>query len=64
MKYRQLLSEHDLVTQISDHDLDTGVQIIADAIFDASEKSIPNKVVNIRPNDYPCITCNIKITNT
>ena len=61
VKYRQLLSEHDLVTQIRDHDLDTGVQIIADAIFDAAEKSIPNKVVNIRPNDYPWITCNIKL---
>ena len=55
VKYRQLLSVNDLVTQIRDHDLDTGVQIIADAIFDAAEKSIPNKV-NIRPKDYPWIT--------
>ena len=36
-------------------------KIIADAIFDAAEKSIPNKVVNIRPNDYPWISCNIKL---
>ena len=61
VKYRQLLSEHDIVTQIRDHDLDTGVQIIADAIFDAAEKSIPNKVVNIRPYDYPWLTRNIKL---
>ena len=37
------------------------MQIIADAIFDAAEKSIANKVVNIRPNDHPWITCNIKL---
>ena len=37
------------------------MQIIADAIFDAAEKSIPNKVVNIRPNDHPWIICNIKL---
>ncbi|MCG8046087.1 MAG: reverse transcriptase family protein, partial [Candidatus Thiodiazotropha taylori] len=59
-KYRQILNEHDLVTQIREHDLETGVQIITDAIFDAAEKSIPNKIVTIRPNDHPWITCHIK----
>ena len=59
-KYRQLLSEYDLVNHIRETDLDTSVQIITDAIFDAAEKSIPNKTVNICPNDYPWITCHIK----
>ena len=59
-KYRQLLSEHDLSTRVRQNDIDTSVQIINDAIFDAAEKSIPNKVVTIRPNDYPWITCYIK----
>ena len=59
-KYRQLLSEHDLSTRVMQNDIDKSVQIINDAIFDAAEKSIPNKVVTIRPNDYPWITCYIK----
>ena len=59
-KYRQILSEHDLPNRIRGNELDTSVQIVADAIFDAAEKSIPNKIVNIRPSDYPWITCHIK----
>ena len=60
VKFRHILSEHDLPEQIRGKELDTSVQIVADAIFDAAEKSIPNKIVNIRPNDYPWITCHIK----
>ena len=59
-KYRQLLSEHDLANQVRGNELDTNVQVIANAIFDAAEKAIPNKIVNIRPSDYPWITCHIK----
>ena len=59
-KYRQILSEHDLPNRIRGNELDTSAQIVADAIFDAAEKSIPNKIVNIRPSDYPWITCHIK----
>ena len=59
-KYRQLLREHDLTNKIRNKELDSSVQIVADAIFDAAEKSIPNKLVNIRPSDYPWITCHIK----
>ena len=40
--------------------MDASVQIVADAIFNAADKSIPNKIVNIRPTDYPWITCHIK----
>ena len=59
-KYRQLLREHGLTNKIRNKELDSSVQIVADAIFDAAEKSIPNKLVNIRPSDYPWITCHIK----
>lgn len=54
--YRRLLSEHDLANQVRNTEPDTSVQIISDAIFDAADKSIPNKIVNICPNDYPWIT--------
>ena len=59
-KYRQLLSEHDLVNKIRNTEPDTSTIIISDAIFDAADKSIPNKIVNIYPNDYPWITSYIK----
>ena len=55
-KYRQLLREHDLTNKIRNKELDSSVQSVADAIFDA----IPNKLVNIRPSDYPWITCHNK----
>ena len=59
-KYRQILSEHDLPNRIRGNELDASVQIVADAIFNAADKSIPNKIVSIRPTDYPWITCHIK----
>ena len=59
-KYRQILSEHDLPNRIRGNELDASVQIVTDAIFNAADKSIPNKIVNIRPIDYPWITCHIK----
>ena len=55
-KFRQILSEQDLVSQVRQNDLDTSVQIMTDAIFNAADQSIPNRVVTIRPNDYPWIT--------
>ena len=59
-KYRQILSEHDLPNRIRGNELDASVQIVSDAIFNAADKSIPNKIVNIRPTDYPWITSHIK----
>ena len=59
-KYRQLLSEQDLPNKIKNHELDDSIQIVAGAIYDAADKSIPNKIVYIRPSDYPWITCHIK----
>ena len=60
VKNRQLLSEHDLANHVRDTEPNTSVQIISDAIFDAADKSIPNEIVNICPNDYPWITTYIK----
>ena len=59
-KFREILREHDLATQIQHTDINTGVQQITEAVFDAASKSIPNKTVTIRPNDHPWITCHIK----
>ena len=43
-KYRQLLTEHDLANQVRYTEPNTSVQIISDVIFDAADKSIPNKI--------------------
>ena len=61
------IKNSDTFFHISTQNIDCGYslepprRIIADAIFDEAEKSIPNKVVYIRPNDYPYITCSIKL---
>ena len=46
--------------QIRNKDIDTGVEILTEAIFEAAHKSIPNKIITVRPNDHPWITCHIK----
>lgn len=59
-KYREKLQEQTLENLVSGNDIDSNVQLITKAIFDAAEKSIPNKIVTIRSNDHPWITCQIK----
>ena len=62
-KYRRLLSESELVTQLEqDSDIigSSNVKLINQTILKAAENSIPNKVVTIKPNDHPWITCHIK----
>lgn len=60
-KFRELLSSYDLVNKLeSDVNIDSNVNTINQAIREASEKSIPNKIVIIRPNDHPWITCTIR----
>ena len=60
-KYRRLLSESELVTQLEqDSDISSNVKLINQTILKAAEISIPNKVVTIKPNDHPWITCHIK----
>ena len=46
--------------QIRNEDIDTGVEILIGAIFEAAHKSIPNNIIMVRPNDHPWITCHIK----
>ena len=59
-KYRELLTEFHLENAAEQSDVENSVQIVQAAIFEAAEKSIPNKTVTIRPNDHPWITCRIK----
>ncbi|MCG8077783.1 MAG: reverse transcriptase family protein, partial [Candidatus Thiodiazotropha taylori] len=60
-KYRTILSESNLVDKIEhDHNMDCNIKDIMDVILDAADKSIPNKVVTIKPNEHPWITCGIK----
>ena len=60
-RYRTLLSESDLENEIErNSNIDDNVQYLAAAILRASEESVPNKTVTIRPNDHPWITCHIK----
>ena len=59
-KFREILREHYLAAQIQHNNIDTGLQQITEAVFDAASKSIPNKTVTTRHNDHPWITCHIK----
>ena len=49
-----------LENAVEQNEIENSVQIVQAAIFEAAEKSIPNKTVIIHPNDHPWITCHIK----
>ena len=56
-KYREQLTNYDLQNKIeSNSNIDDNVLCIADCIMQASQESIPNKIVTIRPNENPWIT--------
>ena len=60
-KYRLELSErniHEITHLISN--IDQNIKDITEAIMQAADKSIPNKIVTIKPSDHPWITCHIK----
>ena len=60
-KFRELLSEASLENLIQSNDnINQNIQDITDAIVSAAEKSIPNKIVTVKPNESPWITCHIK----
>lgn len=60
-RYRNLLLECNIDDHLdSNNDIDSNIQFIADSLFSSAEKSIPNKIVTIRPNELPWITCHIK----
>ena len=60
-KFRELLSEASLENLIQSNDnINKNIEDITDAIVSAAEKSIPNKIVTVKPNESPWITCHIK----
>ena len=46
-------------TQLTSN-IDQNIKYITEAIMQAADKSIPNKIVTIKPSDHPWITCHIK----
>ena len=57
-KCRELLCEAYLENIIQSNDnTDLNIKVITDAIVPAAEKSIPNKIITVKPNDFPWITC-------
>ena len=55
------MSDYNLIAKVEETtDLDINAQQITDALFFASEQSIPNKVETIRPSETPWINCQIK----
>ena len=60
-RYRKLLSEYNFEEDIEHStDLEHNVKYITNALIEASEKSIPNKIVTTRSKDDPWITCCIR----
>ena len=60
-KYRLELSERNIheKTQLTSN-INQNIKDITEAIMQAADKSIPNKIVTIKPSDHPWITCHIK----
>ena len=60
-KYREELSEASLLLKIqTNNNIDQNIQDFSDIILNAADISIPNKIVTIKSNDSPWITCHIK----
>ena len=60
-RYCELLSEYNFEEDIERNtDLEHNVKCKTNALIEASEKSIPNKIITIRPKDHPWITCPIR----
>ena len=60
-KYKRHLSESNILEKIeSERNIDKNAQDISDAITKAAENLIPNKIITVRPDDPPWITCHIK----
>ena len=60
-KYREDLSEASLLLKIqTNNNIDQNIQDFSEIILNAADKSVPNKIVTIKSNDSPWITCHIK----
>ena len=44
----------------TNNNIDQNIQDLSEIILNAADKSIPNKIVTIKSNDSPWITCRIK----
>ena len=60
-RYRNLLSDYDLINKLeSDLNIDSNVMLINQAILDAGEKAIPNKIITVRTNSHRWINCKLE----
>ena len=60
-KCREELSEASLLLKIqTNNNIDQNIQDFSEIILNAADKSIPNKIVTIKPNDSQWIICHIK----
>ena len=60
-KFISSLTEYNFTAKVEETtDLDINAQQITDSLIYAAEKSIPNKVVTIRPSESPWITSKVK----
>ena len=53
--FRNLLSNIDWNCIIDENDIDKSVEKFTSVLIQTAEKSIPNKIATIRPNEYPWI---------
>ena len=58
--FRRIINSSNWDTIINPNDLESTANLITDAIINAAKTSIPNKYVNIRPNDVPWFQSNIR----
>ena len=60
-RYCKLLSDYNFEEDIErSTELENYMKYLTNALIEASEKSIPNKIVQKRPKDHPWITCHIR----
>ncbi len=61
--YRDILNNHNWDDLIQPDNIETTIKSLTDKITDAASKSIPNKLVTIRPNDIPWFNNSLRRTN-
>ena len=60
-RYREILTDFNLEEKVNlSTDINDNINCISEAIMSAAEQTIPNKIVMIRPNEHPWITCQIR----
>ena len=60
-RYREILTDFYLEEKVNQtHNINENIDCISEAIMTAAEQTVPNKIVTIRPNEHPWITCQIR----